>query len=374
MKNVLIAHQSTIPHYRVEFYNLLKRELGESIKIDVVLDENSERRKLFFKEDLDFSKISFNLRYCKTFFISKVKKICFQTFFFHCWKYDLIILENAVNNFAYPLSIFYKILGVKVAFWGHGRDLNNPNNKSLFKSISEWFKLYLIKFSDGFFAYTDSVKDYLESQKINTKKIFVINNTINLQNAREAYLKFPKDNKLTKKLVFTGRISKSKRIDFLISSFKHLIKLDPEFELHIIGEPDNDYNFEKLSIPKSVHFHGAITDNLELAKIYQQMDLYVYPGYVGLGALHAMCFDLIPVVIDSDWHKPEIDYLSNKNSIKFKKDTDEENYANHIHDLYMNNEQIILRRDKIWDSIKFLTVDTMAKNFKKGIKSILGVK
>ena len=50
MHKVLIAHQSTIPHYRVPFYNSLENQKPDNWQFDVVFDISELEKPRFFKE------------------------------------------------------------------------------------------------------------------------------------------------------------------------------------------------------------------------------------------------------------------------------------------------------------------------------------
>ncbi|MEL6561985.1 MAG: hypothetical protein AAFQ94_27605, partial [Bacteroidota bacterium] len=90
-----------------------------------------------------------------------------------------------------------------------------------------------------------------------------------------------------------------------------------------------------------------------------------------LGVLHAMCFDLVPVVIDSDYHKPEYDYLNDDNSIIFSRDTSAAAFADYIVDIYRENPELLLdKRIKAWDTIKQYTIQNMANQFLKAVSKV----
>jgi len=285
----------------------------------------------------------------------------------------LIHVENAINNISYPLSHLLKLFGCKVVYWGHGRDLNNPGDNSIMRKVIESLKLFLVKSGDGFFAYTQSVKKYLAGRNVSSEKIIILNNTINILKSRHFLSKNIESKKTFKKLVFTGRLNKSKRIDFLLNSFKLVKEIDAAFELHIIGDGDEKYKAQ-IADTKGVIYHGQITDDEKLANIYKHCDFYTYPGYIGLGALHAMCFDLIPIVIDSNFHKPEFDYINTENSIILPKGSNELQFANRIIELSNDSLTILDKKNKIWNTIKHLTIDNMARNFSKGIEKVLSNK
>ena len=107
-KKVLIAHQSTIPHYRVPFYQAVERLRPKWWEFYVVYDLSEKAKKAFFKEQVNHRLFNFKLQKTKTYNLKlKGKVISFQTFVFRAWGYDLIVVEDALNNLSYPLSYLY---------------------------------------------------------------------------------------------------------------------------------------------------------------------------------------------------------------------------------------------------------------------------
>jgi glycosyltransferase involved in cell wall biosynthesis len=380
VKKVLIAHQSTIPHYRVEFYNTLARMKPEWWDFYVVFDEKSSVK--FFKENVDIKEFIFNIEKCRTFTIKKNKRvISFQTFLFKIHKYDLVIVEDALNNLSYPLAYFFKAFGIKLFKWGHGIDFS-IQKKSVLKSVSEWIKLFFTRISDGFLAYTNSVKNILIQNGINPHKIYVLNNTINIIKQRELYLKVKNyKNEIKQKmkldgkkiLLYVGRLDSRKRIDFLLSAYSQLCKKNSNYCLIIIGGGEKEFIdlVKEYSTLYDILYLGIITDYKELTEFYSISDLYVYPGDVGLGPLQALCCDLIPVVIQSNTHNPEIEYLNENNSLILKENISSIEYAAEINLLIEDKHRIDGIRNKIWDSIKHLTLENMALNFINAINNSL---
>ncbi len=99
MKKVLIAHQSTIPHYRVPFYNALERLRPSTWEFAVVFDSTETITKRFFKEQINLRQFKFPTLPVRTFSINIASKnICYQNFWYKAANYDLLIVENAVEN------------------------------------------------------------------------------------------------------------------------------------------------------------------------------------------------------------------------------------------------------------------------------------
>ena len=384
LKRVLIAHQSTIPHYRVSFFNTLERLKPNTWRFDVVFDPSELESPKFFHEQLDIEKYEFPLANVKTYCLTvSNKRVCYQTFFRKASKYDLIIVENAVNNLTYPLCHLHKLInGTKVAYWGHGKD-RNITKFSLFKFFSEKLKLFLSLRADGFFAYTEEVKSYLVQHGLPPQKVFVVNNTIDINEQRRAFEEWRSKREKVhrelgiqgkKVLLFVGRFTQNKKIDFLLKSFSIICQTDPTFHLLLVGSEGEAYiqqlNPNDLS---NVSYFGPIVELSRLAPIYVASDVFSFPGSVGLGPLQALCYDLPIITVDSSNHMPEIEYLSPRNSIVLSDSTSPEEYAHAIINLYNDQVHWNSLKDSIWPSIQHLTIEQMAQNFIMGINIILGV-
>ncbi|MGB3614038.1 MAG: hypothetical protein WBA10_09610, partial [Elainellaceae cyanobacterium] len=180
MKKVIIAHQSSIPHYRIPFYNAVEKLKSDQWDFEVVFDSEELVKKRFFKEKIDPSSFNFKTLDVDTFFLKLLgKKISYQTFWKASKSYDLIVVEQAVNNLTYPLCQLHQFQGTKFAYWGIGND-RNITNPSLSKRVSEKAKIFLSKRASAFFAYTPGVKSFLEKKGVDSKNIFVLNNTVDI--------------------------------------------------------------------------------------------------------------------------------------------------------------------------------------------------
>ncbi len=377
MKHILIAHQSTIPHYRVSFYNALELLKPDSWRFDVVFDPSELTSPQFFneplrREDFHFSILETKTRLMKVF----GKKIAYQTFWSKASQYDLVIVENAVNNLTYPLCQLHQLRGVKLAYWGHGKD-HSIGVVSGFKLVSEKLKLWLAQNADGFFAYTGAVRDHLIVQGLAPQKVFVLNNTIDIQHQRTIYEKYYPEREAIRQrlgladqrvLLFVGRFTPNKRLDLLLNSFNLLRRYSDTYHLMLVGD---GYLPRDLIAQQGISHLGSVVDLDELGPLYVASDLFVFPGSVGLGPLQALCYDLPILTIDSSTHMPEYEYLNLSNSIVLPSGTSSQDYAHAIDNLFKNHEQYQRLRSNTWPSICHLTIEQMVTRFIEGVNAIL---
>lgn len=380
MKNVLISFQSTIPHYRVPFYNALERLRPDTWCFQVVYDSTEIKSKRFFREPLNFDQFDFNLLDTKTLSLQfSNKRISVQSFVFYAGKFDLLILGSSFNNLSYPFSLIHQISGTKIALWGHGQDRGTPNPGGV-NLLKERIRLWMIHMSDGYFAYTPGVKKYLERQGIDPTKIFVTNNTIDINAQRAIFNKLTPDKEKIRRelgvsaknkvLLFVGRLTKRKRIDYILKAFSILQKIDNTYHLFIVGDKvDSSLDFSD----KNITYFGSIVDLDKLGPIYMSSDIFICPGGVGLGPLQALCYNLPIITIDSEIHGPEFEYLSPRNSIILNSGATPEEYSQTIMNLFDNRQQLNYLQDNAWPSIEYLTIEQMANNFIRGINNILEI-
>lgn len=103
-------------------------------------------------------------------------------------------------------------------------------------------------------------------------------------------------------LLFTGRISKDKNLDFLLEVYKKLIEKKYDINLMLVGDgPDLDNIKEKTKNYKRVYLTGKI-DQIKLPEIYSGADIFVFTSIAdtfGMSVLEAQACGLPAVVSDS---------------------------------------------------------------------------
>ena len=379
VKKVLIAHQSTIPHYRIAFYEAVERLRPNWWKFFVVYDASQARKKTFLSFDL--ASVSFGTRESRTYTVRLAgKDVSFQTFPFDAAKYDLLILGSELNNLSYPISYLWKLSGKLIAFWGHGRDSSVVDPRG-FKALGERTKVWLTRRADAFFAYTDGVRDYMAQRGVDPRKIFVLRNTIDIAKHRASFESLISQREALrsnlglsgkKVLLFVGRLNRRKHLDMLFRTLRTLRSMDPAYHLIIIGAGDASmlYDLETTCGRDSFDYPGIVPD-ADIGHYYVASDLYAFPGAVGLGPLQALCFDLNSAVIDSPAHNPEYEYLSHQNALILPNGSSPCHYAFAIDSLLKDHSRWAALRASAWPTIKHLTIEKMAANFIAGINSIL---
>jgi glycosyltransferase involved in cell wall biosynthesis len=378
-KKILIAHQSTIPHYRVPFFEAVERLRPEAWEFSVIYDVGKARDRFFM--EFERGSVNFQVKQSHAYTLRLAgKQISFQTFFFDGSKYDLLVTGGELNNISYPLCYLWRYYGKRVAYWGHGKDVSVANPQGI-KAIAEQTKIWLSRRADGFFAYTNGVRDYMVSNGVDRGKIFVLQNTIDIVKQRAVFEKLicQRENLRSqagfsdkKVLLYVGRLNRQKRLDLLFDAFHVLRKMDESYHLVIIGAGDASVlsRLKEKCGESAFRYLGVVPDD-EIGRSYVASDLFAFPGAVGLGPLQALCFDLTSAVIDSPVHSPEYEYLNRDNALILTEGSTAEKYAIAIKALLEDRARWADLRDHAWPSIKHLTIENMAQNFISGVNSIL---
>jgi glycosyltransferase involved in cell wall biosynthesis len=380
---VLIAHQSTIPHYRVAFYELLERMRPQMWQFEVLFDTRESERPTIYREAVDYRQFRFPIRDVRT---SRAWIAGKQLLWQHAWlaanKYDVLVLDTHLSNLLYPATTPLRWAGQKRVLWGHVRDRNVANPGAL-KRLTEKAKAMYVRSSDAFFAYTDGERTELLARGYPVDKVHVLNNTIDTVGERALHLasrarrdefraQFGVGNRTV--LLHVGRLQADKRIDFMCELFEQLHGAEPDrWHLAVVGTGSEEGRVrvmaERLG-SAAVTCLGAVTDRDKLAPVFAASDLFVMPGYVGLAPLQAMCHDLPVVFFDLPVHSPEREYLTEVNSSMLPGDMSAHTAARAM-------PQVVERwagqaaRDRVYASIEHLTLESMAQRFVAGMNAVL---
>ncbi|WP_405381789.1 glycosyltransferase family 4 protein [Maribacter sp. LLG6340-A2] len=212
-------------------------------------------------------------------------------------KPDLIILLGEFLIISNWISaILCRLRGIPVAFRGHGLYGNEG-------SIKRIIRVLFYKLANAQLVYERRSKGLLVKNGINPNSIHVLFNSLTydyhksqrekLKNlSKEEVFPFFTSTKIPT-LVFTGRLTKIKRLDTLLTTVQRLQE-EIELNLLIIGDGTQRKNLE--SIAKSIlkdgtyHFYGSCYDEHIMGRLLSKSDLCVSPGNVGLTAIHSLSY------------------------------------------------------------------------------------
>lgn len=376
MPRLLIAHQGTIPHYRIRFYELLESMRPPWWSFDVVYDAASSE----YREALPEKQFAFPILPVRTSSFRLLgRSVSWQHFFARAARYDVLITDTHVSNLTYPLLTAYRLAGQKQILWGHPRNMN-VSSLSSGQRVAQKGKQLWIRSADAFFAYTESGRSEVIAMGTAPERIHVLGNTIDIQTERSSFERLvPQREDIRRRLgvdgrkvlAAVGRLRADKRIPFLLQCFKALHARDRDWHLFVVGEgPDRDHvqHMREQLGADAITYFGALVGEADLGPVLTAADAYVLAGAVGLGPLQAFCYDLPAITFQVDTHGPEFEYLNSANSLVLSADASPDDFAVTVERLW---PEICARRPNVFRSIAHLTLENMAARFIAGVDSVL---
>lgn len=306
--------QRRLTEYRVPFFEALKRRLStDGIALDLLAGEarSTEKSKadagmLSWAEELP-TRYLFN------------ERICWQPVHSHLRETDLAIVTQENALLANHLLLL-KRPSYRVAFWGHGANLQAKNPSSWRERFKRWETTKV----DWWFAYTEMSAQLVREAGFPSQKITVVNNAVDtvalaawrdsIDTAELALLRSTLGFGTDPVAVFLGSLHADKRLDFLLEACDRLRVSKPEIKILFVGDgPERDTVLGWCNARTGCAWVGARHDR-EKALYLSLGTLMLNPGLVGLGVLDSFVFELPLVTTDCGLHSPEIVYLKNEQS------------------------------------------------------------
>jgi len=304
------------PHYRLP----ILKKLNEEKEIDYVYFSGTETNfpiRIIDKNTVKKHKFNWRLLknhwfYGNHFLWQKglLKACIFE-------KYDCIIFQaNPYFISTWLAMIIAKLRGKKILLWGHfilRRDLKLP------------IKLINFHMADSLLTYGNWAKQQLIQKGFNKDRIFVVFNSLdykkqkkirnnlskkNIESKRNELFKFPK----LPVLLFIGRLTTQKKLDYLIKAAAILHQRDQPVNILFIGSGEVYDDLLKLinnfRLNEFTRFISETYDEDLLAPLIALSDICISPGDVGLTAMHAMVY-CTPVISHDNPYKqmPEFEAI-----------------------------------------------------------------
>jgi len=217
----------------------------------------------------------------------------------------VILTEGATNFINNIFVILYSSMTqTPVVWWDAGRNMNQK--PSLHRRLVEPILIRLIKTSTACLGYGQNARDYFQSIGVIKDKIFIAQNTIDIESINQD-LKMIKNDEIIKMkeslglhgkrvILCVGALEKRKKLENLIEAYQKIKLKQSDVALLIIGDGQQKACLEKKVYEfklEDVYFPGRITEGLGI--YFLMSDLFVLPGWSTLAINQAMAYGL-PVV------------------------------------------------------------------------------
>ncbi|MDP4238379.1 MAG: glycosyltransferase family 4 protein [Bacteroidota bacterium] len=357
-----------LPQYRTDFFHLLKEVLLKyDIELEVIYGKSNDVNALKNDEvDIEWARYIPN----KTFKIGKTELI-FQPCLKDMKDKDLVIIENAnkllINYYLIAVRKFSKY---KLAYWGHGRNLQEDQN-----SWRNKFKYLFLDKCDWWFGYTNTTKNILTSRNFPLNRITVVQNTIDTRGIRKYYSEITESEtaELRNELdiyngtvaLYCGGMYPEKNFDFILRTC-YLVKQEiPDFHMIFIGSGIEAAKIIKASESNAwIHYVGSKFGK-DRIKYFKISHIQLMPYYVGLGLVDSFALETPLITTSNPFHGPEIDYLENGINGFMTKDNIND-YSSKVIDVLKNKSYLdLVKGCKL--SAERITLEVMVENFKDGV-------
>lgn len=266
--------------------------------------------------------------------------------------YAVLCLDNTSQITEYCVFLLCKIINIKFIWWTHAFDHFSP--KSLYNQmIKPIYRTFFLRHGDSIITFSENGRKYLINRGVESNKIFTAPNTLDtnklLQRKSEKKLINIKDIKknlglkLTSRvIIFSGRLSKRKKIDYIIKALPYIKEKINNIILVIIGdgEESNTLCNLALNLNMDVKFLGEEYDEDILANWFAVSEIYIMPGWIGLSIVHAFCYGLPIITLDRKEHAPEFSYFKNNYNGIIIGNNDEKELAKQVIKLLLDSSKL----------------------------------
>lgn len=373
---VVVLFQYRLFHYRKEMLQLLHKKLADAgIRLELVYGQAYGDEKM--KDDE--IKIDWGHRVKNFYFPVKEKKdLCWQPLPKAIRDPDMVIFMQENRLLANYYWILRGMLGrTRTAYWGHGRDFQSRAPGGL----RERWKQASINAVDWWFAYTSITVDVLKEEGFSSKRITLLNNSIDTEGFRSDAERV-KEYDLEKRRrefgigdgapvgLFCGSIYPDKKPEFMIAAADIIHASAPDFHFIVIGDGQSASVMRDAANTRPWMHCVGVRRGIEKATLFRLASFIINPGLVGLHVLDAFAVSLPMLTTSNALHSPEIAYLEHGKTGFITSDNPAE-YADCALSLIRDVEYAGEIRINCRNAGLIYSIENMASNFSDGIINCL---
>jgi glycosyltransferase involved in cell wall biosynthesis len=370
MKVALVTR--IVTHYRVPFYEQLKKDL-ERLGIELeILYGLDDPRKSERQQAVD---LSWGRRIRSRYFNLFGKRLVWLSAGRLLGEADLVVLDQQARQL---FSTFYLLRRSRppVAFWTHGQSHHMDSTR-----LGRWLKVHQLRRADWVFGYTDSVFQYASAAGFPQERVTSVENAVDTVDLRRGAVSLESRRVEQASLfgfeptsvgLFLGSMYPDKRLEFLVEAVDQIRHEIPGFGFIAIGSGESSGVIIGAAQDRPwLRYEGHVRGE-ELGRLASLADVLLLPGLIGLPILDGFALGIPTITIDSGGHSPEIEYLeSGVNSLVLRNDTDPRTYAASVSELCQNEAALEAMRRECRVSGERYTIENMAARFSCGVAGAL---
>ena len=376
MKRVLIV-QRMLPHYRVPFFEQLRERLAsEEIALELVVGQPTKGGAAKRDEARLSWATTVNNRYLRS---GPGRHLVWQPVWRRAQEADLVVVEQASRLIVnYLLLAKRRFGGPKVAFWGHGVNLDRKSASRMGEAV----KRKMAPLADWWFCYTDGTARRLEAVGVRSDRMTVVQNAIDVQELRKMAVEVSDGDKKSLRAslgigegvvaLSLGSIYPGKRPDYLVEVGDQIRNAIPDFHLVVIGDGPNRSTIDVAAITRPwLHPVGMLSGEPMVAHA-SLASLLLNPGVVGLAVVDGFALGLPTVTCDLELHGPEIEYLvDGVNGVILERNTSPAEFAASVARLLSDADLLARLQSGCHQSAAELSIEAMVDHFASGLHDAL---
>lgn len=318
--------QPLVPHYRVGLFAGIGKRYPGSVEICAP----SQKSEFFKSLPVDGVVCDY-----------KHPEIKFGPFYFMAGanldgltKGDVIVIEGNIRKLTFlMLAREARKKGIGVVWWGLHQ---MPGQRKFSENLRAWA---MKRFADSILFYNKTGIEWMKNRGGNITHVFAVGNAIDQDPIKkelaiwtpEMLSEFQAKNGIENKRVILAcsRLSDKVRLHEAIIAMADGA-MPEDVELAIIGDGPLGDSLKALTKEKGVNdrvrFLGAMFDQHDMAPWFLSAKLFVYPGPVGLGILHALSYGL-PAILNDTHNSTEAESFENGKTGRMFKEFDAKSLA-----------------------------------------------
>jgi glycosyltransferase involved in cell wall biosynthesis len=360
--------------YRVPFFTKLHAALHQD-GIELTVAYSSQNSSEALRQDDDHLPAEFGRKVKASWFADR---FLYQSVWQEVLRADLVIVNPENKYLLNPILLLLSARRLKtVAFWGLG-PMHPYRDRSV---LSEWVRKKQIGMVDWWFAYTETVAEYLQQQGMPKDRITNVQNATDTAELRRLLADIGDDEVIKAKVAFTGSstsrigfycglLGKIKEIPLLLDAARLVRQRCPDFHLVVVGNgPDRPWLERSIATEPWIHYCGSKFGR-ESALFYKMADLFLMAGTAGLAVVDSFAAGLPIIATHLSTHPPEVSYLCDDENGKIAAHN-APSFANAIVEVLTTPALLArLRRAAEHAGSKY-TIEAMVEKYRKGINQCL---
>ncbi|SFU91746.1 glycosyltransferase family 4 protein [Pseudoduganella namucuonensis] len=368
----VVVVERQLLQYRVGVYTRLRELLeGAGIELQLLVGEGTPEEKMKRNEaHLPWAEV-IPTRYLLQ------QMLCWQPFGRQARDADLVIVMHE-NKILYNLWLMFWARPKRLAFWGHGANLQSDRPQGW----KERFKRWTVKKADWWFAYTELSADLIAAAGFPVERTTVVENAVDTDEMIALCAQVGEAELAERRRqlnlgegpvgLYLGSLYKEKRLGFLLESAQRIRERLPGFQLLVVGAgPDEALMAEAAARQPWIHVLGPLQGRDKCVAMLLA-DVMLNPGLVGLGILDSFASGRPMFTTDCGLHSPEIAYLhSGENGVMTADGVAP--FADAVTEVLRSPSELARLAGGARASASRYTVDNMAQRLSSGIGDALAV-